>query len=67
MRAFELAKANAGSAGVDKQSIMGFEGNLKCELRANSQFIPKKHEPLIPGMNALFQRTLCPFFLLSSQ
>lgn len=32
MRAFELVKANAGAAGVDKQSIMDFEGNLKDNL-----------------------------------
>jgi hypothetical protein len=29
MDAFKVVKANAGSAGIDKQSIEDFEGNLK--------------------------------------
>ncbi|MEI7541569.1 MAG: group II intron reverse transcriptase/maturase [Actinomycetes bacterium] len=32
MQAFELVKANAGAAGVDKQSIADFEKNLKDNL-----------------------------------
>ena len=32
MQAFELVKANAGAAGVDKQSIVDFERNLKSNL-----------------------------------
>ena len=32
MRAFELVKANAGAAGVDKQSLADFERNLKANL-----------------------------------
>ncbi|WP_244310897.1 hypothetical protein [Methylotuvimicrobium buryatense] len=32
MRAFELVKANAGAAGVDRQSLADFERNLKDNL-----------------------------------
>ena len=32
MRAFELVKANAGAAGVDKQSLSDFERNLTDNL-----------------------------------
>lgn len=32
MQAFKLIKANAGSAGVDQQSIASFEENLKSNL-----------------------------------
>jgi group II intron reverse transcriptase/maturase len=32
MRAFELVKANAGAAGVDKQSLSDYEGNLTDNL-----------------------------------
>ncbi len=32
MQAFELVKANAGAAGVDRQTIKGFEENLKGNL-----------------------------------
>jgi len=32
MRAYELVKANAGAAGVDKQSLSDFERNLQDNL-----------------------------------
>jgi len=32
MQAYKLVKANAGAAGVDKQSLQDFEGNLKDNL-----------------------------------
>jgi len=32
MRAFELVKANAGAAGIDKQSLSDYEGNLTDNL-----------------------------------
>jgi retron-type reverse transcriptase len=32
LKAYELVKANAGAAGVDKQSLSDFERNLKSNL-----------------------------------
>ena len=65
MYAFELVKANAGAAGVDKQSILEFEENLKDNLyklwnrlSSGSYFPPPVRAVAIPKKTSAPLRTV---------
>jgi retron-type reverse transcriptase len=55
LKSYELVKANAGSAGIDRQSLTGFEQNLRSNLykiwnrlSSGSYFPPPVMAVLIP-------------------